>query len=376
MKKIILLFIFIIIFTNNSEAIDIDANYAILMDYDTNDIIFAKNINEITAPSSTTKIMTSYIIFDLLENNKLSLDDKFRVSIKAWKQKGSRMFLEPDWKVSVDDLLQGLIIVSGNDAAVALAEGVAGSVENFVSLMNEKAKELGMKNTHFLNPNGLYEKNHFMSVYDLAVLSRALIKNHPEYYKKYFSQKKYSFNNISQTNRNLLLDEYSGVDGIKTGFTDYGKYSMVASVIKNNKRLIAVINGADSERSRSNQIKQLLDYGFSKYNYMTLYRANDLVDSVNVILGKRKKVEAYAKEDIIYTTRKENIEDIKVNFITKKHIQAPIKKGEKIAVLQIIDNERIVNHNLYATTDVDAVFGLRKIKDLFIYNCKKLIGNY
>ena len=375
MKKVILLsfFIFCCKTLFAFETIDNTIKYGVLIDFDTGEILYEKNKNEITAPSSTTKIMTAYVIFDMLEEGKISLNDKFRVSVKAWRQEGTRMFLEPDWKITVDELLKGLIIVSGNDSAIVLAEGSAKTINNFVGIMNETAKKLGMKDTNFTNPNGLYEKNHYMSVYDLAILSQALIKNHYKYYKKYFSQSEYSFNNIKQKNKNVLLSEYDGVDGLKTGFTDYGKYSMSASVNKQNKRLIAVVNGANSEKERSNQVKSLFDYGYKQYSYIELYRSGDVIGDVNVLFGSDTFVSAYTKNDIIYSTNKNRIENIKVEFIANKYLQAPIKKDDVVGYLQITDKDRITKVDLLALNDIEVATRLQKIKSLFIYNSKKLI---
>lgn len=372
-KKILIFFIIFSCF-NKLFATDIKAKYGILIDYDTDEILFSRNIKDLTAPSSTTKIMTAYIIFDMLEEGKFTLNDKFKVSVRAWRQEGTRMFLEPEWKISVDELLSGLIIVSGNDAAIALAEGSAGTIEDFVNLMNIKAKELGMNNTNFVNPNGLYDKNHFMSVEDLAILSRALIKNHYKYYKRYFNKTSFTFNNIRQRNRNWLLTEYEGTDGLKTGFTDYGKYSISASAFRNGKRLIAVINGASSERERINDARKLFDYGFSLYNYVDLFNSGDIIGEVNVIFGKDKTVPVYTKEDINYSTKIEDINNIKIEFISKKYIQAPIKKDDIIAKIRITDKNRITEYNLYATNDVEQTGKFKRFKALFLYNCKKIIG--
>lgn len=372
-KKILIFFIIFSCF-NKLFATDIKAKYGILIDYDTDEILFSRNIKDLTAPSSTTKIMTAYIIFDMLEEGKFTLNDKFKVSVRAWRQEGTRMFLEPEWKISVDELLSGLIIVSGNDAAIALAEGSAGTIEDFVNLMNIKAKELGMNNTNFVNPNGLYDKNHFMSVEDLAILSRALIKNHYKYYKRYFNKTSFTFNNIRQRNRNWLLTEYEGTDGLKTGFTDYGKYSISASAFRNGKRLIAVINGASSERERINNARKLFDYGFSLYNYVDLFNSGDIIGEVNVIFGKDKTVPVYTKEDINYSTKIEDVNNIKIEFISKKYIQAPIKKDDIIAKIRITDKNRITEYNLYATNDVEQTGKFKRFKALFLYNCKKIIG--
>lgn len=372
-KKILIFFIIFSCF-NKLFATDIKAKYGILIDYDTDEILFSRNIKDLTAPSSTTKIMTAYIIFDMLEEGKFTLNDKFKVSVRAWRQEGTRMFLEPEWKISVDELLSGLIIVSGNDAAIALAEGSAGTIEDFVNLMNIKAKELGMNNTNFVNPSGLYDKNHFMSVEDLAILSKALIKNHYKYYRRYFNKTSFTFNNIRQRNRNWLLTEYHGTDGLKTGFTDYGKYSISASVFRNGKRFIAVINGADSERERINDARKLFDYGFSLYNYIDLFNSGDIVGEVRVLFGKDKTVPVYTKQNIDYATKIENINNVKIEFVAKKFVQAPIKKDDIIAKIRITDKNRITEYNLYATNDVEQTGKFKRFKALFLYNCKKIIG--
>ena len=372
-KKILIFFVIFSCF-NELSATDIKAKYGILIDYDTDEVLFSRNIKDLTAPSSTTKIMTAYVIFDMLEEGRFTLNDKFKVSVRAWRQEGTRMFLEPEWKISVDELLSGLIIVSGNDAAIALAEGSVGTIDDFVNLMNIKAKELGMNNTNFVNPSGLYDKNHFMSVEDLAILSKALIKNHYKYYKRYFNKTSFTFNNIRQRNRNWLLTEYQGTDGLKTGFTDYGKYSISASVFRNGKRLIVVINGADSERERINDARKLFDYGFSLYNYIDLFNSGDIVGEVRVLFGKDKTVPVYTKQNIDYATRIENINNVKVEFVAKKFVQAPIKKDDIIAKIIIKDADRKAEYNLYASNDVDLIGRFHRFKSLFLYNCKKIIG--
>ena len=372
-KKILIFFVIFSCF-NELSATDIKAKYGILIDYDTDEVLFSRNIKDLTAPSSTTKIMTAYVIFDMLEEGRFTLNDKFKVSVRAWRQEGTRMFLEPEWKISVDELLSGLIIVSGNDAAITLAEGSAGTIDDFVNLMNIKAKELGMNNTNFVNPSGLYDKNHFMSLEDLAILSKALIKNHYKYYKRYFNKTSFTFNNIRQRNRNWLLTEYQGTDGLKTGFTDYGKYSISASVFRNGKRLIAVINGADSERERINDARKLFDYGFSLYNYIDLFNSGDIVGEVRVLFGKDKTVPVYTKQNIDYATKIENINNVKVEFVAKKFVQAPIKKDDIIAKIIIKDADRKAEYNLYASNNVDLIGKFHRFKSLFLYNCKKIIG--
>ncbi len=365
---------------NKYEVLDsqidnfITSKNAILMDYNTGEILYQKNMDDIMAPSSMTKIMTAYIIFDMLENKEININDKFKVSVRAWRQTGTRMFLEPEWKITVDELLKGLIIISGNDAAITLAEGSSGSIENFVIKMNETAKILGMNNTNFVNPNGLYEKTHYTTVHDFAILTRALIKKHYKYYKKYFSQKEFTFNNITQKNKNLLLAEYEGVDGLKTGFTDQGKYSITASVEKNGKRFIVVIGNAESERIRLTQAKRLFDYAFRQYQYIDLFRKNNTIGEIGIFFGVENKVPIYTKNDIIYSTRKSRINDLKVDLIHNKYIFAPIKKDDKIAKLRIIDENFITEYDLYATKDINIITKFKKFRIMFKIYAAKILG--
>jgi D-alanyl-D-alanine carboxypeptidase (penicillin-binding protein 5/6) len=230
-----------------------------------------------------------------------------------------------------------------------------------------------MNNSNFTNPTGLYEKNHYTSVRDLAILAKSLIKKHNKYYKRYFSQKNYNFNNISQKNRNWLLTEYNGVDGIKTGFTNQGKYSIVASVEKNNKRFILVINGADSERERVRQGKRLFDYAFGQYEYIELFKSGELVDEIEIFFGATPRVSVYTKEDIIYTTHKSRIQNLNIQLIYNKYIVAPIQKDEKIAKIRIINEDNIKEYDLYAREDVKTVTRFRKFKILLRYNLKSLL---
>ncbi len=356
-----------------AQTIDIASNYAVLMDFDTGEVLFEKNKDEISAPSSMTKIMTAYVIFELIESGSININDKFKVSVRAWRQDGTRMFLEPEWRVSVDDLLKGLLAISGNDAAVTLAEGSLGSIENFVNRMNETAKKLGMKNTHFNNPNGLYEKTHYMSVYDLAILSRALIQNYREYYNKYFSIKSFSYNNVNQKNKNSLLTEYAGADGIKTGYTEQGKYSITASAEKCNKRLIAVVNGSKNERERINEAKSLLNYGFSNYKCLNLFKEDDVVCETEALFSNKKRIIMYVKQDVNYPINNTNIDDISVKVVHDKYITAPVKKDDVVGKLRIIDKDIITEYNLYSKNEIKDIAKFDKIKTLLIYNLKRLI---
>ncbi|MDR2077621.1 MAG: D-alanyl-D-alanine carboxypeptidase [Rickettsiales bacterium] len=351
----------------------LNCEHAILMDFDTGEILYRKKADDIVAPSSTTKIMTAYVIFSMLEEKLFSIDDKFKVSIRAWRQDGTRMFLEPEWKVSVDNLLMGAIVVSGNDAAITLAEGSSGTIANFVKKMNETAKVLNLTNTHFENPTGLYEKTHYVSVYDLAILSRALIKDYGQYYSRYFPQQLFTFNNITQKNRNTLLTEYDGADGIKTGHTEQGKYSMVASVNKKGKRLIAVVARAETEKSRTEDVKTLMNHGFGQYRYLELFKKGDVVGSTNVFLSDKNRVRFYANKDIIYVTKKSEIDGIRVNLVYDKYIFRPVKKNDKIAQLVISDGNSVTKYDLYAEKSVRGIGSFKKFLNLFFYNFKRLI---
>jgi D-alanyl-D-alanine carboxypeptidase (penicillin-binding protein 5/6) len=356
--------------------VEVEAESAILVDYDTDEILYQKNVNEIAAPSSMTKIMTAYVIFEMLENGEININDKFKVSVKAWKQDGTRMFLEPEWKINVDELLKGLLIVSGNDAAVVLAEGSMGTVENFVVRMNKTAKELGMNDTNFTNPNGLHEKTHYMSVYDLTILSKSLIRKYNKYYEKYFSQKSYGFNGKSQRNRNWLLSEYEGTDGIKTGFTDQGKYSIAASAEKDGKRFIVVLNGVKSDRERTEQCKTLFDYAFSQYQYIELFKAGEVVGDVNLFFGISTRVTTYTKDNIYYATKKTRIGNVKVQFVYDKYIFAPIKQDDKIAKIRVIDGNDAIEYDLYAKEGVDVATKTHKFRVLFKYYAKKFVYRF
>lgn len=356
------------------SVFDVGADYAVLIDFDTGEVLFQKKSDEIMAPSSSTKIMTTYLIFDMLEEKKFSLSDKFKVSIRAWRQDGTRMFLEPEWKVTVDDLIMGTLAISGNDAAIVLAEGSLGTIADFVEKMNEKAKILNLANTHFSNPNGLYEKTHYMSAHDLAILAQSLIKNHKKYYDKYFSQQSFTYNNITQKNRNLLLSEYGGVDGIKTGHTDQGKYMIVTSAVKNGKRLIAVVGHAQTDRSAMDDAKALLDYGFSQYVYLDLYKRGNIVKIIDTFLSKNNKVQVYANRDIGYAIKKPNVSNIKVRLVHDKYIFKPIRIGEVVAQLVIEDGDIVSRYNLYAKNSTRELSGFRKFVNLMKYNCRKLIS--
>ncbi|MBN9543690.1 MAG: D-alanyl-D-alanine carboxypeptidase, partial [Alphaproteobacteria bacterium] len=234
-----------IIFSFNAFALETKAPHAILVDYDTDTVIFEKEADVPTVPSSMSKLMTVYVIFDKLKKGELKLNERFLVSENAWRKQGSKMFLHVGSSVTLEDLIKGIIIQSGNDACITAAEGIAGTEEEFVNILNEKAKELGLTNSHFVNSTGWPDDNHKMSMRDLSILSKHLINDFPEYYS-YFAEREFVYNNIKQQNRNLSLNRFNGVDGLKTGHTDAGGYGIAMSAQQKNRRLIVVVNGLSS----------------------------------------------------------------------------------------------------------------------------------
>lgn len=329
----------------NVFAFETTAKQAVLMDYNTGEILFEKNADEKSFPSSMTKIMQAYLIFEKLSDGRLKLEDTFTISNEAWKQEGSRMFLDIGSQVSIDELLKGLLIVSGNDAAIALAEGSSGSVEEFVNQMNKKAREFNLKNTHFTNPIGFNDENHFMSVKDLAIVSRYLIRDFPNYYQQYFPVREYTYNSITQPNRNQLLGEFDGLDGIKTGHTDAGGYGITLSAEQNGRRLIAVLNGMESEAERKDEGRKILTYGFNGLARYKLYSEDEVIQEVPVLYGKSKMAKITVNNDIFGTA--ENRDNISTEINIDKKIKAPLSANQKVGTLTIKSfNNNIIQYDL------------------------------
>lgn len=356
MKKYInkILFCFLcFLFIGKAYSLDLNSKQAILIDYNTGEVLFKLNEKEKAFPSSMTKLMTAYLIFEDIENGNLQLPYKFQVSKEAWQQEGSRMFLDIGSRVSVDDMLKGLIVQSGNDAAYALAEASAPNVNRFVERMNKKAKELKLENTNYTNPIGFSEDGHYMSVEDTALLSKKLIEKYPKFYQKYFSMKEYKYNNILQQNRNTLLKTYPGVDGLKTGHTEAGGYSMAVSAIKNKKRLIAVVNGASSEREREEDSKKLLDYGFYTLKRYKVFTRGEIVDNIPVLYGKEITVKAKVNENIYATAP--NSKQISYEIKVDDKIQAPIYENQKLGTITVKTPASEKTYNIYANNNVKGV---------------------
>ena len=359
--------IIIIILLNSSLTVfanpNIQARTAILVDYHSDEILYELQPDAVIYPASMTKIMTSIVAFDLLKKNKISLDDQFTISENAWRlsQAGySSMFIMINDQVSVEDLLKGIIIASGNDACVALAEGIAGSEENFASMMNEKASEIGMTSTNFTNSSGINDPDNVSTVRDIAMMSKYLIKNYPIFYE-IFKEKTFTWDRtggdpIKQGNRNPLLYKNVGVDGVKTGYLAVERYSLASSMIKDERRVIAVVSGFETKNSRSSQSLKLLNWGFRNSNTFEISKKNETIFEVETWLGVKNKISAKSKEDYFVTIQKKDIKHLSVAINYNGPINAPIQKDEKIAELIIKQKDEILKIlPLYASENLQKV---------------------
>ena len=362
-KILIIVFFFYNIFLSAFANPLVNARTGILIDYHSDEILYEFDPDAQIYPASMTKIMTSIIAFDLLKKNKLSLDDMFTVSENAWRlsQSGySSMFIMINDQVSVEDLLKGIIIASGNDACVALAEGIAGSEENFAEMMNEKAGEIGMTNTNFTNSSGINDPDNLSTVRDIALMSKYLIANYPVYYEL-FKEKTFTWDRtggdpIKQGNRNPLLYKNVGVDGVKTGYLAVEKYSLASSMIKNDRRLIAVASGFQTKALRSSESLKLLNWGFRNTNTFEISKKNETAFELETWLAKKETIKAIPKENYYITINKKNIRHLKVLLEYNGPLVAPIAKGKKVAELKVFNKDDIIKIlPLYAAEDLKKV---------------------
>ena len=363
-KKIIfVLFINLIFCQTVNSSIEIKARTAILQDFYSGEILYEKEPDRSIYPASMTKIMTSIIAFDLIKSGDLTLDEKFIISEKAWRLSTagySSMFIMVNDEVSVEDLLKGIIVASGNDACIALAEGIAGTEEEFAILMNTKAREIGMENTNFANSSGINDPDNYSTVKDILIMSHYLIKNHPEYYK-WFSEKEFTWDRtggdpITQGNRNPLLYRNIGVDGIKTGYLAVEKYSLASSLIRKGRRLIAVGSGFESKNSRSRESSKLLTYGLTNFDLVEIVKSNKPIDKIDVWLGKKSTVDVYVNEDIYKTVKKAKKKLLKVSINYTGPVEAPIKKNQIVGKLKLVYDQELINeYDLLAAEDVKKV---------------------
>jgi D-alanyl-D-alanine carboxypeptidase (penicillin-binding protein 5/6) len=312
----------------------INARGYLLMDFNSGQILVEDNADEKMEPASLTKMMTCYVIEHEIAAGNISLDDKVLISKKAWKMPGSRMFVEVNSRVSVRELLKGIIVQSGNDATVALAEFVAGSEDAFASLMNQYAKKLGMVGTHFVNSTGLPNEDHFTTPRDMAIMARALISEFPEQYDMY-SIKKFTYNNITQYNRNRLLWRDKFVDGVKTGHTESAGYCLVASALRDNMRLISVVLGTKSENARADESQKLLSYGFRFFETHKLYTANEPLTEVTIWKGEKDKLPLGLNRDLWVTVPRGQYDKLKASMKIDSTILAPIAKGQQYGIVTV-----------------------------------------
>ena len=375
-KNIHIIFILNLFFFNFSYAtIKIEARTAILQDYYSGKILYEKEPDRSIYPASMTKIMTSIIAFDLIKSGDLSLDDKFIISEKAWRLSTagySSMFVMINDEVSVENLLRGIIVASGNDACIALAEGIAGTEEEFAMMMTSKAKEIGMTNTNFANSSGINDPDNYSTVRDIMIMSGYLIKNHPEYYK-WFSEKEFTWDRtggdpITQGNRNPLLYKNLGADGIKTGYLAVERYSLASSLVRNGRRLIAVGSGFESKTTRSRQSTKLLTYGLTNFDLIRIARKNEPFSNIDVWLGKEETVKVYINEDIYKTIKKGQKRKFKAKLVYDGPIEAPIKKDQKVAKLKLIyEDELIGEYDLLAYKNIKKMNILSRLMKSFNY---------
>jgi len=368
--KIFTLLIFFTFLSSLFASPKIDVKSAIVLDYNSGKILYEIEPDAHIYPASMTKIMTTIIAFDLLKQGKLSLDDETVVSENAWRlsQKGySSMFIMINDTVTIEELLKGIIIVSGNDSCVALAEAIAGSEENFAEIMNEKAKELGLTNTNFSNSSGINDPQNYSTVRDIAIMSKYLISEYPKYYE-YFKETEFTWDRtggepITQGNRNPLLYKRMGADGIKTGYLDSEKYSLAASIIGEQRRLISVISGFQSKKARSNESIKVLSWVLRNTNTYEIAKKEVPNFTFDVWLGKKNKVDGYTKEDLYITIQKNEAKDLKVSLNYTGPLEAPIDKDQKIGdlIIETVDEQKSIP--VYSSEKIKKV---NFIKSLFL----------
>lgn len=339
------------------------ASSYILLDANSGKVLGENNSEVRLPPASLTKIMAVYVVFTELSKGHLSLDENVTVSQKAWRTPGSRMFIEVNKQVTVEELLKGIIIQSGNDASVALAEHIAGDDATFAEMMNQQAALLGMKDTHFVNSMGLPDDNHYTTAKDLSILTRALIRDFPDYYP-WFSQKEFTYNDITQRNRNKLLWRDSSVDGVKTGHTEAAGFCLVASAVRDGMRLISVVMGTKSERARANENQSLLNYGFRFYETHRLYKGNEALTETRIWKGAQKNLALGLSEDLYVTIPRRHYEDLKAVTHFEQKIVAPVNKGDVLGTVKVtLAGEPLDERKLIALDDIEKGNLMRNLYD-------------
>lgn len=320
-------------------TIETSAQYAYIIDAATGAVLLDKNADQRMYPSSMTKMMTAYIVFDKLQKGELQMTDQFAVSEDAWRRGGAKsdsstMYLELNSRPTVEQLIQGMVVQSGNDACIVLAEGISGSEEAFAEEMNRRAKAMGLTNTNFRNATGYPAPDHWSTAHDLAILAKHSIEDHPDFYK-YYAEREYTYNGIRQGNRNPLLYKNLGVDGLKTGHTEAAGFGLTASALRDGRRVIMVLNGLPTIKARAQESERLLDFAFREFDNYTLFKANETVDNVDVWLGTAKTVPLVAANALTVTLPRRSRREMKVTELYQTPVQAPIHKGDQLAKLSI-----------------------------------------
>jgi D-alanyl-D-alanine carboxypeptidase (penicillin-binding protein 5/6) len=331
----------------------------VLYDFQSNQILAAQNADARIEPASLTKMMTAYLTFAALKNKKLDLKQVVPISKNAWKPEGSNMFIEPRMKVTVDELLHGMIIQSGNDASIALAESLGGTEDVFAQMMNKEAERMGLTNTHFTNSTGLPNAQHYSTARDLSQLAAAIIRDFPEYYPLY-SIREYTFNNIKQANRNRLLALDPTMDGMKTGHTESAGFCLVGSSKRGTRRLISVVTGTASDNARTAESQKLLNYGFQFFDTQQLYKKDEVVSAIPIYKGSKNTLKAGFTDDVFVSLPKEQFAKLKANLVSKQPLLAPQKQGDKVGVMQLsVDGKPVSELPVLALEEVGiaGIFG-------------------
>lgn len=377
MKFLIIIFISLLSLNSyaNKYSFLKDAKYFLLADRDSGEILISKNKDERIEPSSMTKLMTAYVIFDQLKKGNINLSEECQVGMDSWRKRGSTMFLNIGDIVTIEKLIHGLIIVSGNDASIALAKATSKNEEEFVELMNRTAIKIGMLDTQFQNPHGLNENDHYTTLNDLFLLTKRIWLDFPEF-MPIFAKKSYEYGDIIQKNRNpLIANDYEGAIGMKTGYTDGGGYGVVGAAVRGNRRLIAVTNGNNTSLERAKVIRNILDYGFSRFKKITIFNKNDIVSYVDVWLGNKEKIPLITSDEISITIpRYHNIDDIEILVKHQSPINPIIVKGEKLAelIIKFADKE-VSRSSLFAGEDVNRAGYFERFKQILSYRINNFL---
>jgi len=353
----------------NSQAFSTSSDYYFLIDADTKEVLLSKNADIPIPPSSMTKMMTAYVVFDLIKQGKISLDNQCLIGKDAWRKSGSSMFLNYGDVVTIEDLVKGLLAVSGNDAAIALAESTAGGINNFIRLMNLKAKELGLKNSHFTNPHGLYEPGHYMSLRDLAKLTASFIRDFGEY-KSYLGIEEFTYGKVTQRTRNPLIKEhYDGVVGGKTGHTNEGGYGFVGVVKRDHRTLIAIVNKAKTPQQRSRAIIDIFNYGFNQYKKLVIFEKGQKVAKLKTWLGDKSEIDVQTDQQIAFNIpRKDSKDLVKAKIEYLGPLYTPIAKNSRVANLVIeIKGYKTFSYPLFTSEDVGKAGYFKRITEVIQY---------